>query len=702
MMLAMLPLLLVSQKMLTIEDASGMNKALRPSTLQNLQWRSNSDYFTYIDKNALVSGKASSLARDTILRVSEINVQLEKDGREKLKQFPTMKWLDKDHFWFYAGKRLYTYEVKNARIKEINSYPEEAENIDIHEKQLSIAYTIKNNLFIITEGRQIQVTDDENPGIVNGQSVHRHEFNIEKGTFWSPSGNYLAYYRKDETKVTDYPLVNIDSRIAEVKNIKYPMAGMTSEEVQLIIYDIAKGTRTAILTGEPVDQYLTCISWDPSEKYIYIAVLNRDQNYLKLNQYETESGMFVQTLFEEKDEKYVEPDEPLYFLHSRPDEFIWTSQRDGFRHLYLYNTSGQLIKQLTSGKWVVTDLFGTDDRDARVFFTGTKESPLNQDLYSADMQSGSLRRLSVQPGTHSAFIHPEGKFLIDIFSDTLISSEYAVITGQRKVIQILLRSNDPLEDYLLGKMSFFKIKSSDSTDLWCRMILPTGFDPAKKYPVIVYVYGGPHAQLITNSWLGGAGLFLNYMAQKGYIVFTLDNRGSANRGRDFEQAIFRNLGTIEVEDQMAGVDYLKSLPYADADRIGVNGWSYGGFMTISLMLKEPDVFKVGVCGGPVTDWKFYEVMYGERYMDTPESNPEGYENASLLKIAGNLKGNLLMIQGTEDDVVVWQQTLALLKRFIEEGKLVDYFVYPGHGHGVGGKDRLHLNRKIAQYFDDHL
>jgi dipeptidyl-peptidase-4 len=327
---------------------------------------------------------------------------------------------------------------------------------------------------------------------------------------------------------------------------------------------------------------------------------------------------------------------------------------------------------------------------------------LNEDVFSVDLKSATITSLSLNTGVHSPVLSQDGKFILDIYSDTAVCREYDVIDSKGKVLQVISRSDDPLDSYAECKSRIFRLKSADNTDLYAQIITPPDFSPEKKYPAIVYVYGGPHAQLVNNTWIGGTSLFNYYLAQQGYIIFTLDNRGSANRGLDFEQAIFRNCGTVEVSDQMVGVNYLKSLPYIDPERIGVSGWSYGGFMTLSLMLREPDVFKAGVCGGPVTDWKYYEVMYGERYMDTPEENPEGYKQASLLERAGNLKGDLLVIHGTSDPTVVWQQSLELMRSFITAGVMVDYFVYPGHGHGVGGKDRLHLNRKIEKYFNDHL
>jgi dipeptidyl-peptidase 4 len=701
-LIILFPLFTFSQKKLTIEDVSGMNRSIYPTSLRNLQWISKSDRFSYLENNAIVARKTDQTVVDTLIRLDEFNRILKDLKIDTLAKMPSFIWSNESTLTYTVKNKVYQVDLKNKSATLINSYPEEAENIDSEPDGKLVAYTIKNNLFIAAAGNQVQVTKDENTGIVNGQIVHRNEFGIFKGTFFSPDGNYLAYYRKDETMVTDYPLVNIEPRIAEVENTKYPMAGMTSEQVTLVIYKISDGSYVTVKTGEPADQFLTSVTWGPEEKDIYIGILNRGQNHLKLNSYDIVTGELKQTLFEEKNEKYVEPEQPLFFLDAFPDQFIWFSERDGYQHLYLYKTDGTLIRQLTRGDWVVTGLLGTDPKCTKAFFLSTKNSPLNEDVFSVELKTGKIQALSLNTGVHSAILSSDGKYLIDIFSDTLVCREYDVLDTKGKVIQVISRSNNPMDQYVAFQNHIIKLRAADSTELYAQIILPPDFKPENKYPVIVYVYGGPHAQLVNNTWLGGTSLFNYYMAQQGFIIFTLDNRGSANRGLAFEQAVFRHLGTLEVNDQMVGVNYLKSLPYVDPARIGVTGWSYGGFMTISLMLREPDVFKVGVCGGPVTDWKYYEVMYGERYMDTPEENPDGYKEASLLERAGSLKGDLLIIHGTMDPTVVWQQSLTLLKRFIEEGKMVDYFVYPGQEHGVGGKDRLHLNRKIEKYFMEHL
>ncbi|HNV52544.1 MAG TPA: DPP IV N-terminal domain-containing protein, partial [Tenuifilaceae bacterium] len=539
-------------------------------------------------------------------------------------------------------------------------------------------------------------------GIVNGQSVHRNEFGVNKGIFWSPKNNYIAYYRMDETMVTDYPLVDITQRIASVENIKYPMAGMKSHEVTLNVYNVANGQTIAIKTGEPKEQYLTNIAWSPDEKSIYIAVLNREQNHLKLNKYSTTTGNFIATLFEEKDEQYVEPSKPIEFIGNDSTQFIWNSRRDGWNHIYLYKTDGTLLKQLTKGEWEVTSVVKNDVKSGILYFTATKESPIESHLYALNIKKGDIVKLTSGEGTHYPRVSIDGKYFVDFYSSITIPNKVDLYSTSGKIVKNILTASNPYYGYEVPLPELVNLKADDGTTLYGRVIKPINFDPARKYPVVVYVYGGPHSQLVTNSWMGGSRLWESYMANKGFILFTLDNRGTSNRGADFEQAIHRNLGSIEVSDQLAGLKYLKSLSYVDSERIGVHGWSYGGFMTISMMLKAADQFKVGVAGGPVTDWKFYEIMYGERYMDMPDENPEGYKNADLKNHVKNLKGNLLIIHDDMDKTVVMQHSLTLIHEFIKSGVQVDFFVYPQHDHNVMGKDRVHLIDKIIKYFEGKL
>lgn len=678
------------------------NRKLYPSMLNNLQWMDESGNYTWIVNNKLVKGNIKTETKDTILGIEAINQGLKAITEKEVKKFPAINWINKTNFTFSSSSKLFNFDIAKKQVSELNKYPEKAENTDIEPNTYNIAYTIDNNLYISYRGTEITVTDDKDKGIVNGQSVHRNEFGIKKGTFWSPKGNLLAYYRMDETMVTDYPLVDIEPRVAELKSIKYPMAGMKSHHVTVGVFDPITQKTIFLKTGEPAEQYLTNISWSPDEKSIYIAVLNRDQNHLKINKYNATNGEFISTLFEEKNDKYVEPENGLFFLKSDPNEFLWLSERDGYNHLYLYNTDGKLIKQLTKGNWMVKDVEGFDAKGNKVFISATKETPLDNDIYVVDIKSSEIKLVTTIKGTHSPIIDKNGNYIIDIFSNTEIARKTMVINAEGKAIQTIMEDKNPLKEYNLGETQMLTIKAKDGTDLYCRLIKPSDFDATKKYPVIIYVYGGPHAQLVTNSWLGGANLFFNFLAQQGYVVFTMDNRGSANRGFAFESAIHRNCGTLEVADQMEGVAYLKSLSYVDSSRLGVDGWSYGGFMTISMKLKNPGVFKVATAGGPVIDWKWYEVMYGERYMDTPEQNPEGYKNASLLNYVDKLEGKLLIIQGGIDNTVVPQHSSSFLRKCIDLGKQVDYFIYPTHEHNVSGIDRTHLFRKIYEYYKQNL
>jgi len=503
--------------------------------------------------------------------------------------------------------------------------------------------------------------------------------------------------------VAKYPLVDLFQRIAKEEMISYPMAGEKSQKVKLGIFDTEINQVTYLQTNGPENQYITSVTWGPNGHYLYAGLLNRDQRHLVLNRYLVSTGALANQLFEEINPKYVEPLNPLTFLPVSNDRFIWQSSRDGWNHLYLYNTQGQIIKQITTGQWEVTELIGFDENENHVFYLSTKESPLERHLYKSGLQKGNPEKLTFDAGTHTITASKNKKYFLSGFSSTTMARAYYLNDDKGKKLHTLLRDENPWKDYKIGEMDIFTLKADDGiTDLYCRLIKPVDFDPEKKYPAIVYVYGGPHAQMITNSWTGGAGFWLNILAQQGYVVFTLDNRGSAYRGFEFESIIHRRCGEVEMADQMTGVEYLKSLDYVDAGRIGVDGWSYGGFMSTTLLLRQPGTFKAACAGGPVIDWKWYEVMYGERYMDTPMQNPEGYEKSSLLNYVGNLEGKLLLIHGTNDPVVMWQNSLVFLDECIKQGKQVDYFVYPGAGHNTRGKARVHMMEKIAGFFDQHL
>ncbi len=694
------------EKEITLYDAVRTPYKFYGENLRGVDWRGSGNTYTYVDEGKMMyEANVANEDKSEIISLSDMKTAFTKAGLTTPFNIGKYKWRNNDEIEMTHGHSFVVYDCVKKEVTSKTSYPEASENVEVCSATNAVAYTIDNNLFISqSDNKKMQITNDKDKGIVNGNAyVHRQEFGIVHGSFWSPKGKYLAFYRKDETMVADFPLIDITARIAKVENTKYPMAGEKSEEVTLGIYNLESEKTIFVETGEPKEQYLTCISWGAAEKYIYIAVLNRDQNHMKLNKYDASNGKFVKTLFEEKHDKYVEPEHQLQFLKNQPDKFLWWSDRNGFRHIYLYNTEGILIRQLTNGNGDVTEIIGFDVKESKMFYMSTEASPLESHLYSVSLKKGKKQKLTTEPGKHKVYLNDNGTHFIDSYNSLDVPRVINLKTTKNVIIRNILTADDPFKNYKKGKISLLTLKTDDGkTDLHARLILPPDFDVNKKYPAIIYVYGGPHVQLVDNSWLGGVRLWQLFMAQKGYVMLTLDNRGSANRGQDFENATFRQLGQLEMKDQMQAVEYLKSLPYIDTKRLGVNGWSFGGFMTTSLMTNYPDVFKVGVAGGPVIDWKYYEVMYGERYMDTPQTNPEGYRKTSLLNKASNLKGRLLIIHGAIDPVVVWQNSLAFVHECVKNDVTIDYFAYPRHEHNVRGADRYHLMKKITQYFDDFL
>jgi len=566
------------------------------------------------------------------------------------------------------------------------------------------AYVEDNQLYVVDgEGRKHQLSTDGSRSVVYGQSVHRNEFGIEKGTFWSPDGQRLAFYRMDQSMVTDYPQVDIFPREATYEPDKYPMAGMTSHKVTVGVYDLKTDKTVYLQAGDPTDRYFTNISWSPDAKTVYMFELNRGQNDCRLVSYDAVTGDRIAELYRETSDRYVEPLHPIEFLPWDSNLFIMQSQKDGYNHLYLYNTKGECVKQLTEGAWVVMDVLGFNKKQKKVIIKANATHPLCHNLIAVDMKTGKMTALDNGKGVHNGSLSASGALLYDSFTEPDVPRNIDIAQTTDGKRTRLLTAEDPWKDYQQPIFENGCIKAADGvTDLYWRMVKPADFDPAKKYPTVVYVYGGPHANNVQASWHWASRSWETYMAQKGYIVFILDNRGSQHRGRDFEQATFHQLGQVEMQDQMKGVDYLRSLPYVDTDKLGVHGWSFGGFMTISLMTNYPDVFKVGVAGGPVIDWKWYEVMYGERYMGTPQDNPEGYTKTSLISKAGNLKGKLQIITGYNDNTVVPQHCLSFLDACIKAGTQPDFFAYPGEEHNMRGHASVHLHERITQYFEDYL
>jgi len=679
------------QKELTLKSAVlGYSHGLYPESMSALQWADKATYCfkegdTYILKN---------IEKNTETKITLANFQT---VFPSVKHLPRLSKIKDGLMTFSVGSTYNVYNYKTKQKVSAISVVKEASNNSFNQKAGAVAYTIDNNLYIATANNPKKaITNFTDKNITAGQAIHRYEFGISKGIFWSPKGNYIAFYQKDETNVGTYPIVNIDTYPATVTNIKYPMAGQGSEQAKIGVYNVATGKTTYLDIDTTDEHYLTNLSWTPDEKQLLVAEVNRGQNHYDLNLYNIKNGKKVRRLLKESNDRWVEPENDAVFLPNSKTEFLWLSEKDGFKNLYLYNTKKADATQVTRFKFVIKAILGFDDTHKNVLVTATGKDGRETHVYRVNIETGYAAKITTDSGTHRAQLN--GNYIIDNYSNFKTPRKINITNVVDGTSKNIFTADNPLQDYKMGTTTYETLKSPEGFDLYTRMIKPANFDATKKYPVLVYVYGGTHAQMITNSWLGGSRLWMHWLAtQKDYIVYTLDNRGSGNRGFAFESVIHRKAGEAAMEDQIIGINHLKTLPYVDGNKIAVHGWSYGGFVTSSLLLRHPNVFTTGVAGGPVTDWKYYEVMYGERYMDTPQENPEGYKKARVGEYLKNLKGKLLLIHGSIDDVVVPQHSMTLLQEAVKKEVQLDFFTYPMHKHNVRGKDRVHLMHKVLNY-----
>ena len=704
-----------TQKQFTLEDLNfGGNNFhnMVPKNRYTAWWgdqlvRTDAEFCALIDKN---TGKETRL-----FSLDDVNQWVGTAGNIKLRSFyyATFPYPNQPLVLLTASK---TRMLVNWKTKQLvwKQDTKDENFADWNAQSRAVAFVKGDNLYVCNaQGTHKQLTKDGSRDIVYGQSVHRDEFGIYKGTFWSNDGQKLAFYRMDQSMVADYPLVDIDTRIATETPIRYPMAGEKSHLVTVGIYDLKTDKTVYLNTGDPTDRYFTNIAWSPDGKLIYLIELNRAQNHYSLDAYDPVTGNKTATLYTESSDKYVHPMHAITFLPWDNGRFILQSEKDGYNHLYLFDTSGKQIKQLTTGKWVVIDLMGFNAKTKEAIILSTEASPIQNNLYAVNLQTGARRLLdngkgchantTGEGGSHKIALSSSGQWILDSYTEPTVPRNIDIVNVASAKATRYFTADNPWKGYTVPEYSCGTIKAADgTTDLYYRMVKPTNFDPNKKYPTIIYVYGGPGVRNVEARWHYWSRGWETYMAQKGYLLFILDNRGSSARGLAFEQATFHHLGVEEVKDQMKGVEYLTSLPYVDKDRMGVHGWSFGGFMTTNLITTHPEVFKVGVAGGHVIDWKWYEVMYGERYMGTPQNNPKGYAESSLLPKAKNLKGKLQIITGMNDPVVVPQHCLNFLQECIKVGTQPDFFVYPGEPHNMRGHQSTHLHERISQYFDDYL
>ncbi len=693
-------------KELTLTDAVlGYYKGLYPSGISALKFIDGTDDYIYYEDKAYFIKEASS---QTVKQ--KLDLDFFKSDLPEIKGVPRIVEINNETMVISEKNKytIYNYRGENKGKKVEINIPEGAANFSFNLNAQGVAYTLENNLYLATaQNSKIAIVENEDKNIVTGQAIHRFEFGIAKGIFWSPEGNYIAFYQKDETDVADYPLLNINVTPGAVNSIKYPMAGQKSEYGKVGIYNLKKGSKGFLglvkrkmnlnTGGEKDDHYLTNVTWGPNEEKLYIAEVNRGQNHMHFNEYSVKGKNKVRTVFEEKQETWMEPENPGFFPTKDANTMLWMSEKSGFMNLYKVNMTNGSWTALTEFGFPITSFMGLSDNGNFAFLQATGKDGREKHIYKVAIATGETTQLTSVGGNHSASFSTTGNYIIDSYSNTTTPRVIQLVEANTLKKTILKTAKNPVAGYKMATMEFGELTAKSGEKLYSRMFKPADFDASKKYPVLIYVYGGPHAQMITNSWGGGASMWMHWMANQGYIVYTVDGRGSANRGFAFENQIHRQVGEVEMEDQLTGVEYLKSLPYVDGERLAIHGWSYGGFMTTSLMLRHPGVFTTAVAGGPVIDWKWYEIMYGERYMDTPEENPEGYKKNSLMQYVKDLDGKLLTIHGTVDDVVVMQHNLALVQQSVTDGVQMDFFAYPMHPHNVRGKDRVHLMTKILNY-----
>jgi dipeptidyl-peptidase 4 len=569
-----------------------------------------------------------------------------------------------------------------------------------------VSFVRDHNLWLVgvADGKERPVTQGGTEEIRKGELdwVYPEELELKTAYWWSPDSSAIAYLEMDERKVSQYPLVDFSSPTGEAELERYPAAGGANPVVRVFVVSLSRGEPQAMDTGAETDVYIPRVNWLTDSQRLAIQRLNRAQTALDLLIADARTGK-THTILTENDPNWINLSDDLYFLKDGK-RFLWSSERSGYRHLYLFDLEGKQLAQLTKGEWEVSAIDAVDETNGTVYFSATEKSPLERQLYRVALDGTAFTRLTENAGTYTAVFAPNAAAFYDTYSNAATPQRQDLCRADGSRIAAINENKvGELANYHLSPMEFLNVKSRDGVSLNASIIKPPDFNPQKKFPVLVYTYGGPHAQVVRNAWGGANFLWHQLMAQKGYIIFSLDNRGSAGRGHAFETPLHFRFGAQELSDQLDGVQYLKSLPYVDPNRIGIWGWSYGGHMTLHAMFEAGDDFKAGFAGGPVTDWRYYDSIYTERYLGLPHKNEKGYKDSSPVKYAAQLKGKLLVAHGTGDDNVHYANTLSVINDLVEAGKYAEVLAFPGRGHGVSDPPaRRVLMQRVTQFFLDNL
>jgi dipeptidyl-peptidase 4 len=611
-----------------------------------------------------------------------------------------------DTLLFESSTSLACFDLKSQTGRVLVSGKEELADAKISPDGRYVSFLRDHNLWLVPSagGKERALTTGGTEEVRKGELdwVYPEELDITTAYWWAPDSSSVAYLEMNETKVTQFSLTDFESYTGEAELQRYPVPGGSNPVVRVFVAPVAGGEPRAMNVGTNTDIYIPRVNWLPDSKHLAIQCLNREQNVLDLMLADTATGK-SSTLLTEKDLYWINVSDDLRFLKDS-NRFIWSSERTGYRHLYLYDLSGKELAQLTKGEWEVTRVDAVDEAKGLIYFDSTEKSPLERHLYRVSLDGSGFNRLTKEDGTHVISFAPNAAAYLDTYSNTAAPPRQDLYRADASKVATLNENKVPeLVQYHLSPVEFLTVKSHDGVLFNCSMIKPPNFDPAKKYPVLVYTYGGPHAQVVLNAWTSNTFLWHQLMAQKGFIIFALDNRGSAGRGHLFEEPIHYRFGAQELSDQRDGVEWLKEQPYVDGTRIGIWGWSYGGHMTLHAMFDMPGVFKAGFAGGPVTNWRYYDTIYTERYLGLIPQREHSYDESSPIENAGKLKGKLLVAHGTGDDNVHYSNTLALSNELLEQGKYVEVMAFPGRGHGVTDPPaRRVLMQRVTQYFLDNL
>ena len=695
-------------------------------TTQGIEWAPDSKRFSYLDRQGsgqnaelqLWTMDAATGERTVLVNAATLKsvMQPEKANTSQSTglgrvQADNYLWSpDADSLLFIGSNSLVLLDLKTMTPKSILSSEQEIEDPKFSPDSHWISFSRNANLFVvnISSGAVTALTTGGSEELLKGKLdwVYPEELDTRTAYWWSPDSTKIAYYEMDERPVTRYPIMDMSSPTGGTEYTRYPQAGEANPIVRVGVVRISGGETKWLDTGKDTDVYLARVNWLPDSRRVAIQRLHRAQDQLDLLFADADTGT-SKTILTESDKYWINISDDLYFF-SDNKRFLWSSERTGYRHFYLYDTDGKELAQLSSGEWAISDLGGfgpgsanhpaVDEASGYIYFTTNKDNVRETQLYRVSLSDKSLTRITKDAGSHSAKIAPDASAFIDTYSTAATPSRQDLYRMDGTKVAVVNEGKVPdLAEYKLSPLEFVEVTADDGTKLNASIIKPLNFDPAKKYPVLINVYGGPHVQLVRNTWGGLRYLLDQVYAAKGYILFTLDNRGSWGRGHAFESLVYHHMGKIELQDQLAGVKYLKSLGYVDPARIGITGGSYGGYMTLEALFNAPEVFKLGVSDAPVTDWKLYDTIYTERYMGRPQDNADGYKDSSPVNQAEYLKAKLMLVHGTGDDNVHFANSVELLNAMIDGGHYPDQFMaFPGRGHGISdpAARRLEIQRTV--------